>query len=660
MGRRRRGAREGKKDMKQQLVRVALAAPRVHIAAPEKNVDEMLRLLRGCLDAQVLLLPELAVTGYTCGDLFHQTALIDAAWRETLRLAQGAAELGFAGLVAVGVPVRAHGRLFNCAAYLYGGEPVALVPKTCLPNYAEFYEKRWFAPAGARRADTLLLPGPRGKLLEVPFGEDLLLADREGAVVIGTDVCEDLWVPVPPSSYACLAGANLVLNPSASNETVTKEEYRRQLVTAQAARCCCAYAYASAGRTESTTDLVFSGHGMICENGTMLAETLWPDPGQVLQAVVDLEKTGAERVLHNSFLEQTGGPAWRTVRLAGSLVCPAPQAALAQRPLERLPFVPATEEGLRTRCAAIARIQATGLAQRMEKAGFRRLVIGVSGGLDSTLALLAARDAMEQLGLPAAGILGVSMPCVGTTKRTRGNAQALAELLGAEYREIDIRAAVEQHLRDLGHAPEVYDVTFENAQARERTQLLMDLANQENALVVGTGDLSELALGWCTYNGDHMSMYGVNASVPKTLVKALVGWHAKRLGEQNPRIQAVLLDILDTPISPELLPVGADGELVQRTEETLGKYDLHDFALYHMLRGGYGPERIFEMARLAWPELEPDYIRTTLTTFYRRFFSQQFKRSCLPDGPKVGSVSLSPRGDWRMPSDADPAEFLKF
>ena len=643
--------------MKEQLVRVALAAPRVHIAAPEKNVNEMLAAVAENLDAQVLLFPELAVTGYTCGDLFHQTALIEAAWRETLRLARGARELGFGGLIAVGVPVASGGRLFNCAAYLYGGAPVALVPKSCLPNYAEFYEKRWFAPASARRGGTVVLPGPENEPLEFPFGEDLLICDWRGEVVIGTDVCEDLWVPVPPSSYACLAGANLVLNPSASNETVTKQEYRRQLVTAQSARCCCAYAYASAGQTESTTDLVFSGHGMICENGTMLAETLWPRPGEVLRAVVDLEKTGAERVLHNSFLEQQGGPAFRTVRLAGSLICPETERALAQRPLERLPFVPSTPEGLRERCAAISRIQATGLAQRMEKAGFERLVIGVSGGLDSTLALLVACGAMEQLGLPAAGILGVSMPCVGTTGRTRGNAQALVELLGAEYREIDIRAAVQQHLRDLGHAPDVYDVTFENAQARERTQLLMDLANQENALVVGTGDLSELALGWCTYNGDHMSMYGVNASVPKTLVKALVGWHAQRLGGE---VRAVLLDILDTPISPELLPVGKNGALVQKTEDTLGKYDLHDFALYHMQRGAYGPERIYRMACLAWPELEPGYIHTTLRTFYQRFFSQQFKRSCLPDGPKVGSVSLSPRGDWRMPSDADPAEFLKF
>ena len=647
--------------MTSQLLTVAAAAPRVYIAAPEKNAREMLALAKENADAGVLLFPELAITGYTCADLFGQAQLLDAARHWLGWLAREAWEAGCKGLIGVGAPVAADGLLFNCLVLLHGGAPVAVIPKTWLPNYGEFYEKRWFAPASARRSAELLWPAENGEARWVPFGEDLLVSDRTGAVVVAGEICEDLWAPVPPSGFACLAGADMVLNPSASNETVTKSDYRRQLVTGQSARCDCVYVYAGAGDTESTTDLVFSGHGMICENGRLLAEQLYPAPGGVIRAVVDIERVRTDRMRRGSGAQEARPAPRRTLRLAGDLVESAAQRELlARRPEARLPFVPQDPAQLDERCAEIARIQAAGLARRLEASGAKRAVIGLSGGLDSTLALLAALQALERLGRPARDVLAVSMPCVGTTKRTFGNAASLAQLLGAEYREIPIKNALESHLADIGHAPDAYDTTFENAQARERTQILMDLANQENGIVVGTGDLSELALGWCTYNGDQMSMYGVNASVPKTLVRAMVAWHARRLCDTEPRVTRVLLDILDTPISPELLPVGEDGALVQKTEDTLGKYDLHDFALYHMLRGGYAPGRILEMACIAYPEVSRDTIRTTLKTFYRRFFTQQFKRSCMPDGPKVGSVSLSPRGDWRMPSDAEATEFLKF
>ena len=647
--------------MTSQLLTVAAAAPRVHIAAPEANAREMLALAVENADASVILFPELAVTGYTCADLFGQTRLLEASRRWLNWLAKEAWDKGVKGLLAVGAPVPADNQLFNCLVLLHGGAPVAVVPKSCLPNYGEFYEKRWFAPASARLSDHVLWPLENGECIQVPFGEDLLVADRTGAVVLAAEICEDLWAPVPPSGFACLAGADVILNPSASNETVTKSDYRRQLVKGQSARCDCVYVYAGAGDTESTTDLVFSGHGMICENGRLLAEQLYPAPGSVIRAVVDVERVRTDRLRHGSYMESIRPAPWRTVRLAADLIDPAAQGhLLAQRPVERLPFVPDEPEKLDGRCAEIARIQATGLARRLAASGAKRAVIGLSGGLDSTLAFLAALQAMESLGRPAADVLAVSMPCVGTTQRTFGNAAALAQLTGAEYREVPIKNALEGHLKDIGHSADLYDTTFENAQARERTQILMDLANQEGGIVVGTGDLSELALGWCTYNGDHMSMYGVNASIPKTLVKAMVAWHARRMCDEQPRVTRVLLDILDTPISPELLPVGQDGALVQKTEETLGKYDLHDFALYHMLRGGYAPQRILEMACIAYPEVSRQTVRATLKTFYRRFFTQQFKRSCLPDGPKVGSVSLSPRGDWRMPSDAEAAEFLEF
>lgn len=650
--------RKGKYNMKQQLVRVAAAVPQVHLASPKKNAAEILEIVRQNTDANVILFPELCLTGYTCGDLFNQSLLIDETRSQLLWLAKTIwQETGYKGLIVVGAPVRADQQLFNCAVYLYQGKPVAVLPKINLPNYGEFNEKRWFVPASHRRSDTLRWKTEQG-WLEIPFGEDILLADQEENVVIGLDVCEDLWVPAPPSGFACMAGANLILNPSASNETAGKQEYRRQLVNMQSARCCCGYVYVSAGPSESTTDLLFSGHTLICECGEVLAEAMYPKAGNVVNGVLDLERSRNERVGRASFVDISQAPAHRIIHLDENLICTEEQVdeALRLRPLEKLPFVPSDEAKRNVLCADTARIQAMGLAQRLAKTGLKRAVVGLSGGLDSTLAFIAAVQAMEELGRSPRDVLAVSMPCVGTTKRTHSNGAELARLMGAEYREIDIRKAVEQHLDDLSHPRDLYDVTFENTQARERTQILMDLANQEAGLVVGTGDLSELALGWCTYNGDQMSMYAVNASLPKTFIKAMVKWHA----EQKPELAPVLLDILDTPVSPELLPVAEDGSMVQKTEDSIGKYDLHDFALYHMMKHGYEPKRIFRMACLAWPEIPEETIRGTLTTFYKRFFSQQFKRSCMPDGVKAGPISLSPRGDWRMPSDADSEVFLDF
>ena len=636
-----------------QYIKTAAATPRVSIGAPEKNAAAILELALAHTDCAVIVFPELCITGYTCADLFAQRWLLDAALRETMKLARALEAGGFAGMAVVGLPVRADRQLFNCAAFLQGGKLVALVPKRHLPNYNEFYEKRWFAPAANRKSSSLLLPDADGVPVEVPFGEDLLIASPDASLVLAADICEDLWAPVPPSSLACTAGANLMVNLSASNETIGKADYRRDLVRVQSGRCLCGYIYASAGQDESTTDVVFSGHNLICENAAVLAESIFPEGNQaVVTAVIDLHALESDRLRQNSFMSEAAD-GWRTV------TAPAlGQPAAAPRAAEPFPFVPPEGPVRSARCAEIARIQATGLAQRMRKTGMKKLVVGMSGGLDSTLAFLVAIDAMRLQKLPLDGILGITMPCVGTTGRTRSNAEALVRACGASFREIDIKAACTLHLSDIGHAPDVYDAAFENTQARERTQILMDVANMEGALVVGTGDLSELALGWCTYNGDHMSMYGVNGSIPKTLVKAMTAWHAQEKEAEFPGVAAVLHDILDTPISPELLPTSATGELQQKTEDTIGKYDLHDFFLYQMVRRSEEPRAILQLACAAFPDVDPAYIRATLQTFYRRFFSQQFKRSCLPDGVKVGSVALSPRGDWRMPSDADASGFL--
>ncbi len=644
----------------QEYIKVAAATPKVFLAAPKKNAQAALRLAAQHTDCEVMVFPELSITGYTCGDLFAQSRLLEQAVFYTFWLAEQLPQNGFLGMAVVGLPVRADNQLFNCAAFLQNGTVTAIVPKQHLPNYREFYEKRWFAAAKDRRSTEVTLINHKNQQVTVPFGENILLSSPDGKLVISTDLCEDLWAPVPPSSLACMAGANLVVNLSASNETISKQEYRRDLVRMQSGRCVCGYIYAGAGQDESTTDAVFSGHSLICSNGAVLEESIYPDQNEtVISAILDLEVLQNERQVLNSFMTQANlMPEWRTI-VVPNLGASAKTVTIEQLQPNPMPFVPSDEQQKNKRCAEIAKIQAVGLAQRLRKTGMKHLVIGMSGGLDSTLAFLVAVDAMRELKLPISNIFGITMPCVGTSSRTRSNAETLVKGYGATFQQIDIKEACMLHLKDIDHPQDVYDTAFENTQARERTQILMDIANMHNAIVVGTGDLSELALGWCTYNGDHMSMYGVNSSIPKTLVKTLVQWHADTKEADFAELKPVLYDILDTPISPELLPVSENGEMQQKTEETIGKYDLHDFFLFYMVRYGFAPSKIFALAKQAYPDLDPQYIKHTLQTFYRRFFTQQFKRNCLPDGAKVGSVALSPRGDWRMPSDADASEFLQ-
>ena len=643
--------------------RVAAAAPELRVADVEKNAAAVLDAVREAAADGVgaLALPELCLTGYTCGDLFHDRALLAAAERALARILAETADLPI--LFAVGLPVCAGDAVYNCAAVCVRGELMGLTAKTYLPNYGEFYEQRWFRSA----------PSASEPLLVTCAGQEALLAS--GLVyqaldvpdlVVGVEICEDLWAADPPSTHMAEAGATLILNLSASDEVIGKAAYRRQLVSNQSARLYCAYAYANAGFGESTTDLVFSGHSIVAENGALLAQTPLFAHGMAATDV-DLERLRQERRRSTTWRPSPDDPC----------ACLAADFELGYvfdekhmtRTFERAPFVPAATDDLRERCEVILGLQTEGLATRLHHTGSRAAVIGVSGGLDSTLALIVCVRAFDRLGLDRAGITAVSMPGFGTTSRTRSNALGLAEALGVTVREIPIGPAVKQHFADIGHDPSVTDVTYENSQARERTQILMDVANEVGGFVVGTGDLSELALGWATYNADHMSMYGVNASVPKTLVRHLVRYAAGELGGTDGRGRAaeqILLDVLDTPVSPELLPP-KDGEIAQRTEDLVGPYELHDFFLYYVLRFGFAPGKIYRMARRTFEKpatgeaarragtgeaFDARTVWTWLRTFYRRFFAQQFKRSCLPDGPKVGSVTLSPRGDWRMPSDA--------
>jgi len=631
------------------LLRVGVATPELAVADVAGNTAQLLEVMgraRG-LGCQLLLFPELAVTGYSCGDLFYQPLLLQRAAQALLALAGKTAELELA--VVVGVPLQLDGRLFNCAALLAGGRVVGVVPKTFLPGSQEFYEERWFSAGGVATRDQLQLGGA-----PVPFGADLLFrAEQQPDCVVGLEICEDLWSVTPPSSLLAASGATLLLNPSASPETLGKEGYRRDLVRSQSARCLAAYAYASAGPGESSTDLVYSGHSLICENGIELAETeRFSFSSQLAIADVDLQRLQVERQRTSSFADAPG-------RSCRQLAFPLGACRSRQllRPISATPFVPSMASERDARCREIFAIQTTALAKRLRHTGSRQVVIGISGGLDSTLALLVTVKAFDKLGLPRTGIHALTLPGFGTTARTRGNAEQLAELLGVTLRIISIDAAVRGHFGDIGHDESCHDITFENAQARERTQILMDVANQVGGLVIGTGDLSELALGWCTYNADHMSMYGVNAGVPKTLVRYLVDWCAE--AEFSGQARKVLHDIGATPVSPELLPPDANGEIDQKTEEKVGPYRLHDFFLYHVLRLHTPPAKLLAFAVQAFAgEYERPEILGWLQVFYRRFFSQQFKRSCLPDGPKVGSVALSPRGDWRMPSDAAAALWL--
>jgi len=634
--------------MKDGFLRVAAATPEVRVADPAFNARSIEDVLKRA-DAdgvRLLVLPELCLTAYTCGDLFLQQSLLAAAQealRELVRFSAGLELLFF-----VGLPWERGAKLCNVTAAVQGGRLLALYPKQNIPNYGEFYEARHFVP-GPRKAE----PEPffdGGQTYDVPFGTDILLRcpDMPG-LTAAAEVCEDLWVPDPPSVRHAAAGATVLVNASASDETTGKDIYRRQLVSAQSARLLCAYLYADAGEGESSTDLVFAGHDLICENGTLLAESARFRTGMTT-ADIDLGRLVSERRRMTTFRADAAGYATAEFRLK-------PLALALRRFVDPAPFVPHDKSDRDRRCEEILSIQSMGLKKRLAHTGAKTAVLGVSGGLDSTLALLVTARAFDLLGLPRAGILAVTMPCFGTTGRTYRNACELARRLGCTLREIGIGSAVTGHLADIGHDPDRRDVTYENAQARERTQVLMDLANQQGGLVIGTGDMSELALGWATYNGDHMSMYAVNCSVPKTLVRHLVRWCADV--SADPALSAVLLDVLDTPVSPELLPP-ADGDISQKTEELVGPYELHDFFLYHVLRCGCPPAKVYRLAKLAFAGRYPDEtILKWLRSFYRRFFAQQFKRSCIPDGPKVGSVALSPRGDLRMPSDASAALWLR-
>lgn len=647
--------------MKDGFIKVAVATPAMRVADCAYNGNKMIKLMAEAEAAKVKLLvfPELSITGYTISDLVLQDTLLDAA-RRTLKQLVDATE-GKDVFVFAGLPLLVKGKLYNVAAAMQNGELLGFIPKGSIPNYSEFYEARHYSP-GKREVTDILFEGQF-----VPFGMNLLFTCETIGMTIAAEICEDLWTAIPPSSHHALAGANVLVNLSASNETIGKAAYRRELVKSQSARLLAAYLYASAGEGESTTDVVFSAHNMIAENGTLLAESNRFENGMQVTEL-DLGRLRSERRRISSFAseespdyveiyfqypslgkiageEQSGG------ETAGHL----PETVLT-RTVDRTPFVPEDAGEQRARAKEITTIQAMGLKKRLEHTGCKTAVIGISGGLDSTLALLVTCRAFDLLGLSRAGILAVTMPCFGTTDRTYRNAVTLAQELGTTLREIPIREAVRVHLADIGHEEAVHDVTYENAQARERTQVLMDLANACGGMVIGTGDMSELALGWATYNGDHMSMYGVNASVPKTLVRYLVAYFAAE--QPGSMLERVLLDILDTPVSPELLPP-KDGKISQKTEDLVGPYELHDFFLYYALRFGFRPDKIYRLAKQAFAgAYEEETIVHWLKNFYRRFFAQQFKRSCLPDGPKVGSVAVSPRGDLRMPSDASAAEWL--
>ncbi len=632
-------------------IRVAAATPRVYLADTRKNAGEIIRLCNDAAGRQpsVIVFPELCVTGYSCGDLFAQTPLLDGAENAVEEIARHTADLD--AMIAIGAPVRHLGRLYNCAVIIRHGRIMGLVPKEYIPGSGEFYEYRWFE-SGASLA---------GRGEQVRFaGQDAVIDPRQlfriGRATVAAEICEDLWTPVPPCTYAALAGADTIINLSASNESLKKHEYRKSLVCGTASRLTAAYVYCSCGYGESTQDLVWGGSSLICDNGAILAENgRFATESSVIYADIDVERIEGSRRRDNNFRDcnALGKTVFRTVDCGGSTATDFGSELL--RPVEAHPFVPEGEE-LASRCREILDMQVIGLMTRLEHIGCKSLVVGISGGLDSTLALLVSVAACDRLGWGRDRIIGVTMPGFGTSGRTHGNAVALMEKLGVSMREISIAEAAAMHLRDIGHPIEVHDTTYENAQARERTQVLMDVAGDTGGIVIGTGDLSELALGWCTYNGDHMSMYGVNASVPKTLVKALVAWAAD---EHFTDVAVILKDIVATPVSPELIPPGGDGSISQVTEDIVGPYELHDFYLYHILRWGSTPTKVVMLACKAFDGV---YDKVTivkwLRVFCKRFFSQQFKRSCMPDGPKVGSVSLSPRGDLRMPSDASAALWI--
>ena len=630
--------------MRDGFICIAAGTPKIRVADCRYNAEQIFTMMREAdkQGVKILALPELCLTGYTCGDLFLQDTLLDGAAEGLRTILEATRHLEI--LTALGMPVRAGGKLYNCAVVIQKGSVLAVVPKTYLPNYGEFYETRWFR-SGADCGDDLW---PFDDVLAFNsyggIGQCLIDCPDVPGLKVGVEICEDLWAGDPPSRRLAEAGATVILNLSASNEVVGKAAYRRQLAVGQSGRLCCAYVYADAGEGESTTDLVFTGHNMIAENGALLAEHRF-STGLTI-ADVDVQRLIYERRRLTPF------PAVNTAGLYRNEAAFTSCVTKLTRCVSPTPFIPENEADRAARCEEILTIAALGLKKRLEHTGAKTAVVGLSGGLDSTLALLIAALAMGMLHRPASDIVAVTMPCFGTTDRTRNNAVVLAGRMGATLRAIPIGETVRSHFRDIGQSVDEHDVTYENAQARERTQVLMDVANQTGGLVIGTGDLSELALGWCTYNGDHMSMYAVNASIPKTLVRHLVDYVARDNLKKDQELTDVLEDILDTPVSPELLPA-VQGEISQRTEDLVGPYELHDFFLYYVLRWGFGPRKVFRLAELALGRsYSREVILKWLRSFYRRFFAQQFKRSCMPDGPKVGSVALSPRGDWRMPSDA--------
>lgn len=623
------------------FVKVASAVPTVKVADCRHNAGQMAEMIADAANqnVEIIIFPELSITGYTCGDLFAQSVLLEEAEKSLEWLVAETQSLPVISIV--GIPHPHNGSLINAAVVFQSGKILGVVPKTFLPNYKEFYEKRWFASALQTPECVTSICGQR-----VPMQRDMLFAT--GNTTFGVEICEDLWSTIPPSSFLSLEGAEIVFNMSADNDCVGKHSYLRNLVKQQSARCIAGYVFSSCGFGESTTDVVFAGTSIICDNGSTIAEgERFAMDRRMTVGEIDVESIRNDRRVNTTFSESRGLHSRQAVTI--NALPQTPSALNLTRAVNPLPFVPSGSK-LDSYCEEIFAIQSTGLAQRFAHTHSETAVIGISGGLDSTLALLVAVNTFDKLHKDRKNIIGVTMPGFGTTDRTYTNALCLMKSLGVTIREISIKDSCIQHFNDIGHDINVHDVTYENSQARERTQLLMDIANQRNGMVIGTGDLSELALGWATYNGDHMSMYGVNASVPKTLVKHLVAWIANRLDDE--KAKTTLLDIVDTPISPELIPADKNGNIKQKTEDIVGPYELHDFFLYNLLRHGFSPKKIFALAQIAFDgEFDNATIKKWLTTFCRRFFNQQFKRSCLPDGPKIG-LSLSPRGDWRMPSDA--------
>ena len=632
--------------MKYGYARVCAASPELMVADTAYNKTKIIELIKEAKNKSVefMVFPELCITGYTCADLFRQDTLLEGAKEALFSIAEETSNSAI--VVIVGLPLSIKGRLYNCGAVIQNGKILGIVPKANLPGYNEFYEPRWFTEAKYLEIKEI-------KLCDfiVPIGSDLIfVSDWDENLIFGLEICEDVCVPIPPSSYMAQAGAMLLFNLSASDELVGKADYRRGLIENQSGRCVAGYVYASANCGESSTDVVYGGHLIIAENGHVLKESERFNFENKLEiADVDLERLSYNRRIMGTFRGGQGGSSYREIEFMAPMK-PQFEGELL-RHVDKHPFVPGNSLKRSERCHEILSIQTSGLAKRIRHTGLNTAVIGISGGLDSTLAFIVAVRAMEKLGLPASNVQAITMPGFGTTGRTYDNAVNLINRLGASLKVIDIKPSCLQHFKDIGHDAGIHDVTYENVQARERTQILMDIANKMGGLVIGTGDLSELALGWCTYNGDHISMYGVNSSVPKTLVRYIIQWYADN--EANEVIKNILYDIIDTPISPELLPPSETGEILQKTEDILGPYEVHDFYLYNMLRCGTDPEKLLFLAEIAFKDqYSKDQLKKWLIVFYKRFFTQQFKRSCLPDGPKVGTVSLSPRGDWRMPSDA--------